>query len=98
MFFIIILVIFSSRISNNREYNASDPFFKENFIWQHNNKAYTLLMHSITINDNSLSGYAVKFDTLMTFTNRSSDINLIYNNLGHVPYTPKQCNKCHGSE
>ncbi len=99
MFFIIILVIFSTRISNNRVYKTNDSFFKENIIWQHNNKAYTLLLHSIAINDNSISAYSVKFDTFMTFNNRSSeDINFIYNKLVHAPYTPEQCNKCHGAE
>ena len=95
MFFIIILVIFSSRISNNSVYNVSDPFFKENFIWQHNNKAYTLLLHSIAIKDSFISAYSVKFDTIMTFAMLEPDLNLIYNKLGNVPYTPEQCVKCH---
>ena len=98
MFFIIILVIFSTRISNNRVYKANDSFFKENIIWQHNNKAYTLLLHSIAINDSTISAYSVKFDTLMTFINRTSDINIIYNKLGNVPYTPEQCVKCHSAK
>ena len=79
-------------------YKASDSFFKENIIWQHNNKAYTLLLHSIAINDSTISAYSVKFDTLMTFTNRTSEINIIYNKLGNVPYTPVQCVKCHSAK
>ena len=42
-------------------------------------KAYTLLLHSIAINDNSISAYSVKFDTFMTFATRTSNINIIYN-------------------
>ena len=76
-------------------YNASDPFFKDNFIWQHNNKAYTLLLHSVTLNDSSISAYSIKSDTFMTFSVLSSDINSIYNKLGHLAYSPEQCNKCH---
>ena len=98
MFFIIILVIFSTRISNNRVYKTNDSFFEENIIWQHNNKAYTLLLHSIAINDSTISAYSVKFDTLMSFINRTSDINIIYNKLGNVPYTPEQCVKCHSAK
>ena len=98
IFVIIILVIFSTRKTNNIVYNPSDSFFKENIIWQHNNKAYTLLLHSIAINDNSISAYSVKFDTFMTFANRTSDINIIYNKLGNIPYTPEQCIKCHNAK
>ena len=98
MFLIITLVIFSTRISNNKVYNPNGPFFKENIIWQHNNKAYTLLLHSIAINDNSISAYSVKFDTFMTFANHTSDIHTIYNKLGNVPYTPQQCVKCHSAK
>ena len=98
VFFIIILGIFSNQISNNIVYDSSDPFFKDNFIWQHNKKAYTLLLHSVAFNDNSISAYSVKFDTLMTFSVLSSDISSIYNKLGHRPYTPQQCNKCHNAQ
>ena len=85
-------------MSNNMVYNASDPSFKDHFIWQYNKKAYTLLLHSIALNENSISAYAVKFDTLMTFSILPSDFNLIYNKLGHVPYTPEQCIKCHNAK
>ena len=79
-------------------YKANDSFFKENIIWQHNNKAYTLLLHSIAINDNSISAYSVKFDTFMTFSILPVDFNFIQNKLGHLPYTPEQCNKCHNAK
>ena len=85
-------------MSNNMVYNASDPFFTDHFIWQHDKKAYTLLLHSIAFNDHSMSAYSVKSDTFMTFSIHSSDINSIYNKLGHVPYTPEQCNKCHNAK
>jgi len=99
MLFIIILVIFSTRESNNIVYNPSDSFFKENIIWQHNNKAYTLLLHSIAINDSSISAYSVKLDTIMTFAILEPDLNLIYNKiLGNSPYTPEQCIKCHSAK
>ena len=95
MFLIIILVIFSTRKTENIVYNPSDSFFKENIIWQHNNKAYTLLLHSMTINDSSISAYSVKFDTIMTFTILEPDLNIMYNKIGNVPYTSEQCVKCH---
>ena len=95
MFLIIILVIFSTHKTNNIVYNPRDSFFKENIIWQHKNKAYTLLLHSIAINDSSISAYSVKLDKIMTFAILEPDLNFIYNKLGNVPYTPAQCIKCH---
>ena len=95
MFLIIILGFFSTRKTNNIVYNPSDSFFKKNIIWQHNNKAYTLLLHSIAINDSFISAYSIKFDTIMTFAMLETDLNFIYNKLGNVPYTPVQCIKCH---
>ena len=85
-------------MSNNMVYNASDPFFKDHFIWPHNKKAYTLLLHSVAFNDHSISAYSVKFDTFMTFPALSSDINSIYSKLDHLPYTSEQCNKCHNAQ
>ena len=81
--------------SVNIVYNPRDSLFKENIIWQHNNKAYTLLLHSIAINDSSISAYSVKLDKIMTFDILEPDLNFIYNKLGNVPYTPVQCIKCH---
>ena len=95
MFLIITLVIFSTRLSNNIVYDPSDSYFKENIIFKHNNKAYTLLQHSIAINDSSISAYSVILDTIMTFAILEPNSNFIYNKLGNVPYTPVQCIKCH---
>ena len=98
MILIIILVIFSTRKTNNIVYNPSDSFFKENIIWQDKNKAYTLLLHSVAINDSFISAYSVKLDTIMTFAILEPDLNSIYNKLGNVPYTQEQCIKCHSAK
>jgi len=97
VFIIIILVIFSTRLSHNMVYNANDPFFKEYFILQNKNQANTLLLHSLTFNDSSISAHSIKLDTIMTFAKPPSDINFIYKKLEHVPYTPQQCIKCHSA-
>ena len=79
-------------------YNTSDSSLKKNFIWKHTNNAYTLLLHSVTFNDSSFSAYAVKLNTFMTFSILPVDFNFIQNKLGHLPYTPEQCNKCHNAK
>ena len=88
----------TAQSSVNVVYNPSDSFFKENIIWQHNNKAYTLLLHSIAINDSSISAYSVKLDTIMTFAILEPDLNFIYNKIGNIPYTHVQCIKCHSTK
>ena len=98
MFLIIILVIFATRTSNKRVYNDKVPFFEETLIWKNQNKAYTLLLHSITLTDSSISAYSMKLDTLMTFFAHPSDFNVIYNQLDYVPYTSQQCIKCHSAK
>ena len=98
MFLIIILGFFSIRKTNNIVYNPSDSFFKKNILWQHNNKAYTLLLHSIAINDSSISAYSVKLDKIMNFATLDPDLNIIYHKLGNIPYTSAQCIKCHSEK
>ena len=79
-------------------YNPSDPFFKDNFIWKDNDKAYTLLVHSLNVDDSSISAYSPKSGTFMTFPVLLSDMDSIYNKLDYLPYTSGQCIKCHKGE
>ena len=98
LFLIIILVIFSVRISNNRVHKINDPFFNETIIWQNNDKAYTLLLHSAIFNDSSISAYSVKLDSFMTFPALPSDLNFIHNKLEDFSYKPSVCTKCHHAQ
>ena len=76
----------------------NNPFFTDQFIWKDKNKAYTLLLHSININDSTISGYSIKSHTLMTFPILSSDLNSIYKQLEYLPYSSDQCIKCHNGD
>ena len=95
MFIIFALVIFSKSKSPNITYDANSSFFKKHIIWQNNSKAYTILLHSITLNDSSISGYSSKFDSYMKFPLPDNDYKVVHNKLGHMPYTNNQCIKCH---
>jgi len=75
-FIILVLIIFITHKSN-KDNIAENPNYREIFFWQDKNKAYSLLLHSITIYDNSFSAYSSKWDSLMTFPAHPSDLKLI---------------------
>ena len=93
-FIILVLIIFSTHKSHS-EKNGESSNFKEIFFWQDKNKAYSLLMHSVTIYDNSFSAYSTKWDSLMTFSAHPSDLKLIKKKLTNISYSPQKCLNCH---
>ena len=95
LFIIIVLVIFSTRLSNNISFYSNDPIFQETIIWQNNHKAYTLLLHSASFNDSSISAYSVKLDSFITFPALASDFTFIHSKMQGFSYQPLVCTKCH---
>ena len=95
IFLIIVLVIFSSRISHNTVYNNNDPIFKQTIILNDKDKGYSVRLHSITLNDRSISAYSDKYDSIMTFPAMPEDFKIIQKKLGSLPYKTQQCNTCH---
>ena len=90
-----ILVILSTNISNNTLYNSNDLIFKKTIILNNEDKGYSVLLHSITFNDRSISAYSEKFDSIMTFPAIPKDFKIIQKKLGSIPYKAQQCNTCH---
>ena len=95
MVIIFLAVIFSKSKSRKITYDINNSFFKKYIIWQNNSKAYTILLHSIILNDSSMSAYSAKFDSVINFPIPNNDHNIVHNKLGHMPYTNNQCIKCH---
>ena len=93
-FIIFVLIIFITHKSN--KYNlAENPNFREIIFWQDENKAYSLLLHSVTINDSSFSGYSIKRDSLMIFPALPSELQSIKNKLKDYSFNEQQCSSCH---
>jgi len=90
-FIILVLIIFITHKSN-KDNIAENPNYREIFFWQDENKAYSLLLHSVTIDDRLFSAYSSKWDSLMTFSAPHKDLKLIKNNSS---YKIQECTNCH---
>ena len=93
-FIIFVLVIFITHKSS-KDNIAENHNYREIFFWQYENKAYSLLLHSVTINDRSFSAYSIKWDSLMIFPALPSELQSIKNKLQDYPFNKQQCSSCH---
>ena len=93
-----LLLVISARLSKRTKYQSDSSIFKENFIWQKKDKAYSLLLHSVTFHDGSFSAFSSKWDSLMTFAVEEEDIITIKNKFGGSLYKFQNCTNCHKAE
>ena len=93
-FIIFVLIIFITHKSN-KDNIAEKPNFREIFFWQDENKAYSLLLHSVTINDRLFSAYSIKWDSLMIFPALPSKQQSIKHKLQDYSFNKQQCSSCH---
>ena len=93
--FIISVLIFFIIYRSNKDNIAENPDHREIFFWQDENKAYSLLLHSVTINDRSFSAYSIKWDSLMIFSALPSQLESIKNKLKDYSFNKQQCSSCH---
>ena len=93
-FIILVLIIFITHKSN-KDNIAKNPNYREIFLWQDKNKAYSLLLHSVTIYDSSFSAYSSKWDSLMNFSAHPSDLQSIKKKLTVFPFKKQECSNCH---
>ena len=71
--------------------------FKENIILTDRNRAFSLLLHSVTVKANAISGYSHQFDSLMSFNLGNKDFNVLQAKLKlrKLPRYLERCNTCH---
>ena len=93
--FIIFVLFFFITHRANKDNIAENPNYREIFFWQDENKAYSLLLHSVTINDRSFSAYAIKWDLLLIFPALPSELDSIKNKLKDYPLNKQKCSSCH---
>ena len=58
-------------------------------------KAYSVILHSITINEHTISGYSDQFDSLMIFPLQCQNIKDVNSKLDDLPYKQHHCINCH---
>ena len=94
-FLFIVLIVISTQLSRNAAININDPIFKKTTILKNQDKAFSVLLHSITIHKKIISAYSHKFDSLITFPFSEQDYKVLQNKLDKLPPKIQDCNSCH---
>ena len=94
-FLIFVLIMFSTQLSRNAAININDPIFKKTTILKNQDKAFSVLLHSITVHKKVISAYSHKFDSLITFSFSEKDYKVLQNKLDKLPPYTQDCNSCH---
>ena len=95
--FIISVLIFFITYSPNKDNIAENPDYRKIFLWQDENKAYSLLLHSVIIDDRLFSAYSSKWDSLMTFSALPPELQSIKKKMKDYSFKNQQCSSCHES-
>ena len=94
-FLCFVLIVFSTQLSRNVEININDPIFKKTTILKNQDKAFSVLLHSITVHKQVISAYSYKVDSLRTFSLSENDHKILQNKLDELPHNNRNCNACH---
>ena len=94
-FLFFVLIAFSTQLSRNAAININDPIFKKTTILKNQDKAFSVLLHSISIHKQVISAYSYKFDSLITFSYSEQDYKVLQNQLDKLPHNIQDCNACH---
>ncbi|MDP7027163.1 MAG: hypothetical protein QF380_02010 [Candidatus Marinimicrobia bacterium] len=94
-FLFIVLIAFSTQLSRNAAININDPIFKKTTILKNKNKAFSVLLHSITVRKKVISAYSYTFDSIITFPFSKQDHEVLQNKLDKLPPNTQDCNSCH---
>ena len=92
---IIVLIMYSSQLSRDSSPKKNNPIFKQTIILNDQDKAYSVLLHSITFDDRTISGYSDQFDSLMIFPLQYQNIKAVNNQLDDLSYKQHHCINCH---
>ena len=75
--------------------NNNNAIFQKNTILRNQDKAYSILLHSIILEEKYIYGYSNIFDSLMIFHISDQDVNCLQNKLDELPRNILKCNTCH---
>ena len=94
-FLIVVLIVSSTKLSRNVEININDPIFKKTTILKNQDRAFSVLLHSITVHKQVVSAYSIKFDSLITLPFFEQDYKVLQNKLDKLPHNTQDCYACH---
>ena len=90
-------MISSTKLSKKSSINRNDPIYKQTIILKEQDKAYSILLHTITFDENFIYGYSDKYDSSRIFPALDVDINIIKSKLDKLPFKMQDCNSCHNN-
>ncbi|MBC8257209.1 MAG: hypothetical protein H8E85_07880 [Candidatus Marinimicrobia bacterium] len=93
-FLILVLIVFVTN-QTKKENTAQFSNYKEWFFWQDKNKAYSLLLHSVTIHGSSFSAFSTKRDSILKFSAQPKELKLIKKKFDKSLYKFQKCTNCH---
>ena len=92
---IFFLIIYSIQVENHSSKNIHEDYYSENVWLKNNSKAFSILKHTIKINDNLVSGYSQKFDSIMVFSTINQNIYDIKQKIYKKNIDVHNCALCH---
>ena len=87
--------MFSTKLSKRSSVNNNNAIFQKNTILRNQDKAYSILLHSITMNEQYIFGYSDKYDSIMTFPLSDQNFKVLQGKLDDYPENIHKCNTCH---
>ena len=94
-FLIILLIILSIQLSN-QSYKKNN--FSEKIELINKDKMFLILMHTINIDENLISGYSIKYDSMMTFNLNEQKTKSFYTSYDKISISPQHCISCHNNK
>ena len=90
--------MYSNQISKRSSIEKNNSVYKKTIIIKDQNKAFSIILHSIILHEDSISGYSAKYDSLMIFPALPEDIHIVKNKLSDLIYDYHKCNICHQNQ
>ena len=92
--FLIFILIAVSRHFDKRRYDPSDPYYKRTIFLKKQNRAFSVLKHTISQHYNFLYAYSVKYDSIMSFPLKIQS-DKMKNDFRRIVSHDNRCGRCH---
>ena len=91
----VILVVFTIRMSNTLIFKSTDPVYRQYISWDSQSQNYSLLLHSIELQDSMLNAYDGNSKSIQQFPLKKGDIFYLSNIMKSYDYDYQVCSLCH---
>ena len=89
------MILSSIQIADRSSPDKISEYYNERILLKHNNKAFSILLHTIKVDDNLISGYSKKYDSIMVFLYPKQNISNIKSKIRANSVDVHNCTVCH---